>query len=158
MECYLVSVVPYIWSILIGDHIVLILYNMELHRQYAKWFKNCNYVLMIKGQVFIERIIPPSREAMMKINFSSYIEKLKPPASIEKPENKPDKKPQTEVESVNNSANDYLLCKICYNYKLGWCSSLAYTLWLVLGVRYISMTSCPVCREPIKLVALFIIS
>ncbi|CAG5100888.1 Protein of unknown function [Cotesia congregata] len=131
MECYLVSVVPYIWSILIGDHIVLILYNMELHRQYAKWFKNCNYVLMIKGQ---------------------------PPASIEKPENKPDKKPQTEVESVNNSANDYLLCKICYNYKLGWCSSLAYTLWLVLGVRYISMTSCPVCREPIKLVALFIIS
>nr|ULH81361.1 inhibitor of apoptosis protein-1 [Cotesia chilonis] len=62
--------------------------------QHAKWFKKCYYVLMVKGQDFIKSVIgqsvtPPSREETMQMNLPSYIEKVQPPAIVEKPEEEP---------------------------------------------------------------------
>ncbi|XP_044575990.1 baculoviral IAP repeat-containing protein 7-B-like isoform X2 [Cotesia glomerata] len=130
--------------------------------QHAKWFKKCYYVLMVKGQDFIKSVIgqpvaPPSREETMQMNLSSYIEKLKPPASIEKPEEEPEKKPEAEVKPVNKNADDARMCKICYNDVLGV---------VFLPCRHMvactrcaaSMTSCPVCREPVSMTVRAIIS
>ncbi|CAD6201365.1 GSCOCT00000168001.2-RA-CDS [Cotesia congregata] len=131
--------------------------------QHAKWFKKCYYVRMVKGQDFIESVIgqpvaPPSHEEMMLMNLPSYIEKLKLTASIEKPEEKSEEKePEAEVELVKKNANDDLMCKICYKYELG-------VVFLPCGHMVActrcapSMTSCPVCREPVSMTVRTIIS
>ncbi|CAG5100822.1 Protein of unknown function [Cotesia congregata] len=55
------------------------------------------------------------RNDFEQINFSISTKKLKPPASIEKPEETPEKKPKTEVKPINKSADDARMCIICNN-------------------------------------------
>ncbi|XP_008554573.1 baculoviral IAP repeat-containing protein 7-B isoform X1 [Microplitis demolitor] len=131
--------------------------------QHAKWFKKCYYVLMVKGQAFINSVIgqpvaPPSREETMQMNLPSYIEKVEQPASAaEKPEEKPEEKAEVDVKPVNKSADDARMCKICYNEELGVvflpCGHMVACTKCAPG-----MTSCAVCREPVSMTVRAIIS
>lgn len=57
--------------------------------QHARWFSKCYYVLIVKGQEYINKITgqqvtPPSKEETMQMNLPSYIQKVKqPPVTTE---------------------------------------------------------------------------
>lgn len=56
--------------------------------QHAKWFSTCHYLLLVKGQEYINKItgqtvIPPSKEETMQMNLPSFIKKVEQP--VEEP-------------------------------------------------------------------------
>ncbi|KAK0168561.1 hypothetical protein PV327_002347 [Microctonus hyperodae] len=125
--------------------------------QHAKWFKKCYYVLMVKGQAFInsvtgQPIAPPSKEETLQMNLPSKIEKVEATASAE-----PEEKPNVELKAVCKSADDARMCKICYNEELGVvflpCGHMVACTRCAPG-----MTSCAVCREPVTMTVRAIIS
>ncbi|XP_034949212.1 death-associated inhibitor of apoptosis 1 [Chelonus insularis] len=133
--------------------------------QHAKWFKKCYYVLMVKGQSFINSVIGqpitlPSREETMKMNLPSYIEKVEsPPPSVEIESVATEAKREINVKATPKkaSSDDGRMCKICYNEELGV---------VFLPCRHMvactkcapSMTTCAVCREPVTMTVRAIIS
>ena len=53
--------------------------------QHAKWFSKCYYLLMVKGQDYVNKITgqhvsPPSKEETMQMNLPSFIKKVEPVA------------------------------------------------------------------------------
>ncbi|XP_043280002.1 baculoviral IAP repeat-containing protein 7-B-like isoform X2 [Venturia canescens] len=57
--------------------------------QHAQWFSKCYYLLMVKGQAYVntvtgQTISLPSNEETMQMNLPSYIKKVEPKVSSEK--------------------------------------------------------------------------
>ncbi|CAD6201310.1 GSCOCG00000111001-RA-CDS [Cotesia congregata] len=95
---------------------------------------------MIQGQNFINFVLgryvtSPSIEDNNRFR-SDINKKSDPPASIEKPEENPEKKLDAEVKPVNKITDDALKCIICYNEVLGV---------LFLPCRH--MVACTRCAE-----------
>ncbi|XP_063981785.1 death-associated inhibitor of apoptosis 1-like [Diachasmimorpha longicaudata] len=143
--------------------------------QHAKWFSKCYYVLLIKGQAFIDSVNgqcvpPPTREETLQMDLPSFIEKVKPPPQAEaegkgEAEGEAAKEPASGIASSSRpnsppkskNADDARMCKICYNEELGVvflpCRHMVACVKCAPG-----MTSCAVCREPVTMTVRAIIS
>lgn len=142
--------------------------------QHAKWFSKCYYLLMVKGQEYVNKVTgqhisPPTKEETMEMNLPSFIKKVEPvlrTCSVEMKEDT-ESNPGTSsqsgsmdsgVESIGSNAStqnnkpidDARMCKICYNGELGVlflpCGHIVACVKCAPG-----MTTCAVCREPVTM-------
>ncbi|XP_066587225.1 death-associated inhibitor of apoptosis 1-like isoform X2 [Prorops nasuta] len=154
--------------------------NDDPWEEHAKWFSKCFYLLMVKGQEYVnkvtgQQISPPSKEETMKMNLPRFIKKAEsPPMTSEKEdaESQPSTSSGSQEESVeslassacstknsqalseakrtNQSDNDAIMCKICYDQVLG-------VVFLPCGHMVAcvmcapAMTTCPICRGPLTM-------
>ncbi|KAI4491236.1 hypothetical protein M0802_010332 [Mischocyttarus mexicanus] len=142
--------------------------------EHAKWFPKCTYLLMVKGQEYVNKVTgqqmtPSSPEDTLHMNLPSFIKTMEPLSSFEcsqsvQAENTPGPSKATiEVKGSSTSVkakgcknlgfseahcskfDDARLCKICYNRELG-------IVFLPCGhiVACVNcapeMTICAVCR------------
>ncbi|KZC11009.1 PREDICTED: death-associated inhibitor of apoptosis 1 [Dufourea novaeangliae] len=72
--------------------------------QHAKWFSKCYYLLMVKGQDYVNKVTgqhisPPSKEETMQMNLPSFIKKVQPVLM------EPEKKEEAESNPGPSSQN-----------------------------------------------------
>ncbi|AAG02727.1 inhibitor of apoptosis protein [Betaentomopoxvirus amoorei] len=94
--------------------------------QHARWFDKCDYVKLVKGKDFIQKVMTQS----------TFIKSSKK-------ENIP------EINISNDEKNDIKLCKICYIEERVICFVPCGHIFCC-GKCAISMDKCPVCRNKIK--------
>lgn len=138
---------------------------------HAKWYPNCYYLLLVKGQEYVnairgEDVAPSSEKEIMQINLASFAQKVKlsstnqdkgvKSSSSNAGCSQEDKKNNHGVKS-HKPTDDARLCKICYDAELDV---------VFLPCRHMvtcvkcasSMTTCAVCRQPVTLILRAILS
>lgn len=144
--------------------------NDDPWEQHAKWFSKCCYLLIGKGQAYVNTVTgqsmaPPSKEETMQMNLPSCVKTVETtcaagPSSrgssteATKPETQEIAKPSTTVTnatpSVNKTVDDARMCKICYGEELG-------VVFLPCGHMVAcvkcapAMTTCALCRQPVSM-------
>ncbi|XP_043496224.1 putative inhibitor of apoptosis [Polistes fuscatus] len=143
----------------------------EPWEQHAKWFPKCYYLLMVKGQEFVNMI--KEREETMQMSLPIFVDKIQSSStgqisngtryenSNSNFENKDSGKLNSSGSSseesskilhgtkANKSIDSARLCKICYDSELGV---------VFLPCRHMvtcvkcapAMTMCAVCRQPVQ--------
>lgn len=131
--------------------------------QHAKWFKNCRFVLMVKGQDFIDNIVkkpatPGAHEEPTQVSSPSRVEEAAPSTSQDHQERDTEEKQvKTQDHSTKEGARDAYLCKICYDEEMGIVfSPCGHMVACVKCAR--QLQSCAVCREKIQLRILAILA
>ncbi|XP_059614742.1 death-associated inhibitor of apoptosis 1-like [Phlebotomus argentipes] len=121
--------------------------------QHARWYDNCEYLKLIKGQKYIDEVkaknaqtLSPS-EGLQECSASSSVS---PVAVVKEQESPKVEDVATTVKPIGASAGDALenkLCKICfvneYNTAFLPCGHV-----VACAKCASSVTSCPLCREP----------
>ncbi|XP_015189033.1 PREDICTED: putative inhibitor of apoptosis [Polistes dominula] len=149
--------------------------------QHAKWFSKCYYLLMVKGQEFVNMI--KEREETMQMNLPMFVDKIQSSSNgqisngtkYDNSNNNLEIKDSAKLNSSASSSEDSSkmlhgtttkpnksidsarLCKICYDSELGV---------VFLPCRHMvtcvkcapAMTICAVCRQPVKLTLRAILS
>ncbi|XP_047355433.1 baculoviral IAP repeat-containing protein 8-like isoform X1 [Vespa velutina] len=149
--------------------------------QHAKWFSKCYYLLMVKGQDYVNMIkeqekAASSKEETMQMNLPNFIQKIQSSSADlkgTKQENSNNNSEENGTDNLNSrsssskenfqgakahkSIDDARLCKICYDAELGV---------VFLPCRHMvtcvkcapAMTTCAVCRQPVTLTLRAILS
>lgn len=153
--------------------------NDDPWEQHAKWFSKCYYLLMVKGQAYVNTVTglsmaPPSKEETMQMNLPSYIKKVEPekmdkesdkscvagPSSSRASSTEVSSKPEVQEAAKlvipepnpapNKVVDDARMCKICYGEELG-------VVFLPCGHMVAcvkcapGMTTCALCRQPVSM-------
>ncbi|AXS67756.1 iap-1 [Cryptophlebia peltastica nucleopolyhedrovirus] len=90
--------------------------------QHAKWYSDCRYVILVKGQDFIQRV--HSEAAVVK----NYVE---------------------TTETVEEIIDDSKVCKICYNAPLNAAFNPCGHVVACIKCS-VSVNKCPTCRMPFE--------
>jgi hypothetical protein len=123
--------------------------------EHARWFSRCNYLLSVKGEEYVRKIIDKykNQDSAALRNVGEKEEK-----AVENAAEKSAESPAKEVEEKtlpnnpnpdNNNLSEALLCKICYDQQMSMvflpcghslsCPSCATAL-----------SNCPLCRKRIE--------
>lgn len=135
----------------------------EPWEEHARWFNKCNFVLLVKGKEFVDKVAnkkpEESKNAINSGNCTSSLERISESSNGESQastsgisETSSDQNPgivgsdETSSNS-SNSSGDSRLCKICFQEEMG-------VLFLPCGHIVacpkcaLSLTTCAVCRKP----------
>ncbi|KAK2582335.1 hypothetical protein KPH14_004672 [Odynerus spinipes] len=155
--------------------------------EHAKWFPRCYYLLMVKGQEYVnairgEDVAPSIDEETMQMNLASFVQSVEFSSTNKISKNTSLGNSSTSnsrencVESSSSSAgcskestkdtrgvkahkptDDARLCKICYDAELD--VVFLPCRHMVTCVKCASaMTTCAVCRQPVTLILRAILS
>ncbi|XP_046670435.1 death-associated inhibitor of apoptosis 1 isoform X2 [Homalodisca vitripennis] len=100
--------------------------------EHARWFSKCNFVLLIKGKDFVDKVCGRNM-SKGKSKSEENVSKLVPESCIKEEKNTSQKEVQGESKTEHTG-----LCKICYNDEMGLVFVLPVTLMSIShGLYYI---------------------
>lgn len=113
--------------------------------EHARWFSKCNYVLLIKGKDFVDKVCG---RKIVKVKSKSEENLNQSVSDSTKKEEQTCQEPDSKKENESSKPEHTSLCKICYTDELGVvflpCGHLVACVKCAL-----SLTICAVCRQAV---------